>query len=50
MEKALGFGTDERNGEQPYFPLYPIRPTGRIFLFTRTEQVMFLAARNKFRS
>ena len=50
MEKSLENGNYGRNGKKPFFSAIP-NPTRRAdFLFTRTEQVMFLAARNKFRS
>lgn len=50
MEKSFQVTGNGLNGSKPFFSaLY--NPSRRAdFLFTRTEQVMFLAARNAFRS
>lgn len=49
MDKSFQITGNGWNGSKPFFLLYLIPPK-RDFLFTGTEQVMFLAARNAFRS
>jgi hypothetical protein len=50
MEKSLEIRGNKWNGDKPFFSALSNPSRRADFLFNRTEQVMFLAARNAFRS